>query len=393
VRVRFNKALYAIVFIAFIRSISGCSDEPVPLADDAQAHRGLAALLGSGGEAGFEEALSPREFSFPADHGPHPGFRNEWWYLSGNLDSADGRRFGYELTLFRFRLAPDAVVESAPDWASRQVFVGHFALTDVAEGRFHVAERYARGAAGLAGAGGSPLKIWLYDWSIRQRRTAPGNGWQLTAADGNAASGGISLALTLTPEKDPVPHGDRGLSRKSREPGNASYYYSVPRLRTSGNLRIGKDSHEVEGQSWLDREWSSSALGAEQQGWDWFSLQLSDGSDLMFYQLRTRQGARDPHSAGTWMAEDEPPAHLASDDVQLEVLDYWDSPAGGRYPIDWRLIVPAEHLDLRIRPVLENQELDTWVRYWEGAVDVSGTRGATRVSGRGYVELTGYDEP
>jgi predicted secreted hydrolase len=262
-------------------------------------------------------------------------------------------------------------------------------VTDVSAGRFHASERWSRGAAGLAGADSDGSKVWLYDWTIR-RRASPsaaetGSTWQIRAKDGD-----VALALSLTALKSPVLNGDRGLSQKSAGEGNASWYYSMPRLRTSGRLQLDGQSHDVLGQSWLDREWSSNALGADQEGWDWFSLQLSDGSDLMFYQLRGRDGRPDLHSAGTFMPASGDTAHLPADAVSIEVLDYWDSPAGGRYPIEWRLVAPGQHLKLHVRPVLKSQELSTWVRYWEGAVDVSGTRGAGKISGRGYVEMTGY---
>ena len=185
-------------------------------------------------------------------------------------------------------------------------------------------------------------------------------------------------------------NGDDGLSQKSAEPGNASYYYSITRWQTTGSLRIGDDEFRVSGLSWLDREWSSSALGADQLGWDWFALQLSDGSDLMFYNLRKLDGSQDEHSAGTWTNADGKSTHLGRDDVEITVTDTWESPEGGVYPSAWTLRAPGQGLDLRIRPVMADQELFTTVRYWEGAVDVQGERDGKPVTGRGYVELTGY---
>ena len=191
-------------------------------------------------------------------------------------------------------------------------------------------------------------------------------------------------------QKGPVLNGIDGLSQKSAEPGNASYYYSITRWQTEGQLRIGDRQFTVSGLSWLDREWSSSALAADQKGWDWFALQLSDGSELMFYNLRKTDGSQDIHSAGTWVAADGSSRHLQRDEVSLRVLDQWSSPKGGVYPSRWELAVPGEALSLVVEPVLDDQELFTTVRYWEGAVDVRGTRDGARVSGRGYVELTGY---
>lgn len=374
------------VFTLGILCNAGCEQRPdVPSA--APDTPDLSALLGSARDGAYRQALEPRTFEFPRDHGPHDGYRNEWWYLTGHLDAANGRRFGYELTLFRFALSPDPPPAQSSAWATNSIHVGHFAITDVEHGTFHVAERQARAAAGLAGAERDPVRVWLYDWSIQLRPGSGGsaNRWRISAVDG-----ANRLDLSLVPARAPVLQGDDGRSQKSAEPGNASYYYSIPRLTSTGTLEIDGARYDVSGTSWLDREWSSSALADDQAGWDWFSLQLADGADLMYYQLRNKDGSPDPYSAGTLMPAGDAPVPLARDDVELTVLAHWDSPAGGRYPIEWRLAVPQAALDLHIRPVLQNQELDTWVRYWEGAVDVSGTRGNTPLNGRGYVEMTGY---
>jgi predicted secreted hydrolase len=328
-------------------------------------------------------ATERREFSFPDDHGPHPDYRNEWWYLTGNLDGAAGRRFGFELTIFRFSLTPGRVADEDSAWATNQVYIGHFALTDVATGKFHVFERYSRGAAGLAGAIARPLRIWLDDWSV----SAAGADfpWRLQAADGS-----LAMDLELSPLKPIVLNGDGGLSRKSAERGNASYYYSVPRLEATGTLRLDDEVIPVAGRAWLDREWGSSALSREQAGWDWFALQLSDGSDLMVYRLRRLDGSVDEHSSGTWIDSTGSATRLVRDDVDIVETAYWESTKGGRYPAGWRISVPGQGLSVDVEPVLDDQELVTNVRYWEGAVDVSGRRNDQPVSGRGYVELTGY---
>lgn len=345
----------------------------------------LAGLLGAYEVADFPKADTPREFVFPADHGPHPRFRNEWWYLTGNLDDTAGQRIGYEVTFFRFALSPEPP-DSVSDWSTNQVYIAHLAISAISSERFFFAERMSRGAQGLAGAQGAPVRVWLDDWALKHRPAGTSNAnWQLAAGDTE-----IGLDLRLEPLREPLLQGRDGLSQKSAEPGNASYYYSVPRLQTAGTVRIGDDEHTVQGLSWLDREWSSSALGPRQAGWDWFALQLDDGSDLMYYQLRLQDGGRDEYSAGTLATAEGEVRRLARDDVDIAVLDYWDSPRGGRYPHEWRLKVPREELDLQIVPAMADQELATFVRYWEGAVDVSGTRGGERVTGRGYVELTGY---
>jgi predicted secreted hydrolase len=345
----------------------------------------LSALLRAENNAGFELATRPRSFEFPRDHGPHPGFRNEWWYVTGNLDAHDGRRFGFELTFFRFALTPVAP-ESNSAWRSKQVFIAHFAVTDVDGGNFYVAERFSRGALGLAGAEAEPFRVWIDDWEIAaadnlKRREH----WQLEASGDDFA-----LSLQLVAEKSPVLNGDNGLSQKSAHVGNASYYYSISRWQTDGHLRLGKDEIKVSGLSWLDREWSSSALAADQQGWDWFALQLSDGSELMFYNLRKADGTRDVHSGGTWVAANGQSRHLDSNEVSILATSEWQSPEGGTYPSGWDIHAPGLGLSLTVAPVLDDQELFTTVRYWEGAVDVTGTRNGAEVIGRGYVELTGY---
>ena len=359
---------------------------------------GLIALPGAGGSArlsellsdqgleGYAQAIDARDFVFPQDHGPHPGFRNEWWYITGNLDGEDGRRFGFELTIFRFSLTPPDSASSADEsaWRSNQVYIGHFAITDGGERQFHVAHRYSRGSVGLAGAQADPFHVWLDNWNIQAAEGISKN-WQLHASDDD-----VALDLILEPLKAPVLNGIDGLSQKAATSGNASYYYSITRLQTAGTIRINDEEFTVSGMSWLDREWGSSALSREQEGWDWYALQLSNGSDLMFYNLRRNDGSQDVHSAGTLTLADGQSVYLSRDDLIIEVLDTWQSPRGGRYPIAWRIEIPQYKLRLTVDPVLDAQELVTTVRYWEGAVDVSGEQDGALVTGRGYVELTGY---
>lgn len=366
---------------------SATAGEPPP---DRSGSPRLSALLGSA-DPGYARALEPRKFSFPADHGPHPDYRNEWWYVTGNLDATTGERFGFELTIFRFALAPaterPAAADAPSEWRTRQVYVGHFAVTDAAGRRFLSSETFARGALGLAGATAEPFRVWVEDWWLKAFPSSaqPDDKWLLHADSGKAA-----LTVTLEPLKPPVLQGEAGLSRKSSEPGNASYYYSLTRLATDGTLSIGNDVYDVTGLSWLDREWGSSALSDEQAGWDWFALQLEDGSELMYYQLRRHDGGVDPMSAGTYVPAEGDPVHLGHGDLVLAVRSHWDSPRGGRYPAGWSLTVPKLELAVQAGPILAEQELDASVRYWEGAVDVAGRRGNEPVSGRGYVELTGY---
>ncbi|GFO63326.1 carotenoid 1,2-hydratase [Geomonas paludis] len=338
--------------------------------------------LGGAAAPGYLRADKPRRFSFPADHGPHPGFRNEWWYFTGNLHAADGRRFGYQLTFFKTALTPVAVTRASA-WGTNEVYMAHFAVTDVAGRKYRFAERFSRAALGLAGAGGDPLAVRLEDWSALQTSPRPW-GVRLTAAEPDFA-----VDFDLVSVKPEVLNGAGGLSRKGATPGNASYYYSIPRLATSGTLRLGTERFAVSGLSWLDREWSTSALEPDQVGWDWFALHLDDGRDLMFYQLRRRDGSSDPFSGGTLVAADGSSRNLSRDEVQLEVVSWWQSPASGvRYPSVWRLRIPTQGLALEVVPWLAEQELLTAFRYWEGAVAVRGLDGSP--GGSGYLEMTGY---
>jgi len=331
---------------------------------------------------GFELVTQPRSFSFPEDHGEHPGFRNEWWYFTGNLTTKSQRRFGFQLVFFHNALAPGVAVGSSP-WRSNQGWMAHFALTDVQTEEFHAFERLSRGSMGLAGVERVPLKVWLDQWSATWR---DGSWWL------SASQAGVGIELELKELRRPVLQGDAGLSQKSSALGNASYYYSIPRLQVSGEVVLAGQQYPVAGDAWLDREWSTSALDERHVGWDWFALQLSDGSELMFYRLRLKGGEIDPHSAGSWLQADGRLIRLGLADIQLEEVGSWQSPKGGNYPLYWRLVIPAHGLELEVSPLIEDQELDLLLRYWEGAVEVVGRRAGENIQGRGYLELTGYAE-
>ncbi len=341
----------------------------------------VADALSAASDSGYARALEPRPFSFPADHGPHPEFRTEWWYYTGNLETAEGRRFGFQLTFFRSALASTMPARESA-WATRQAWMAHFTVTDVQNGTFRSFERWGRGALGLAGAQAEPFRVWLKDWA------AAGDPMHLRASGED-----VEIDLTLQQGKPPVLQGDRGLSRKGPEPGNASYYYSLPRMPAAGTVRIGNGRFAVNGLAWMDREWSTSSLSRDQVGWDWFSLQLADGRDLMLYRLRKKGGATDPLSSGTLIGPTGESRPLHAADFEIEDLGEWRSPrSGARYPARWRLRVPSAGLDLTVRPVLADQELSVSFLYWEGAVDVEGTDSRQTAKGRGYVELTGYTD-
>jgi predicted secreted hydrolase len=333
---------------------------------------------------GYLRVEGPTALEFPADHGPHLDYQTEWWYYTGNLVGDEGQHIGYQLTFFRRALAPPSLrTERESAWAADQVYMAHFALTDVA-GRSHQAfERFARGAAGLAGAQAAPYQVWLEDWRVEEE--APG------VTRMRAAQEGLALDLMLVDRKGPILHGNRGYSPKGPMPGNASYYYSLTRLETSGTVQVGDASYQVSGLSWMDHEWSTSGLAADQVGWDWFSVQLDDGSELMVFQLRKADGNIDPFSSGTYIAADGSTRHLARDAFEIRVEDTWPSPhTGAIYPARWTVTVPAVDLVLEIEPHLAGQELTVSYAYWEGAVRIEGERAGQAVRGNGYVEMTGY---
>lgn len=343
----------------------------------------LAKILGGEYPEGFARAEKVRAFSFPEDHGPHTSYRSEWWYFTGNLEDEKGRLFGYELTIFRFALTPE-VSKRQSKWAINQTYMGHFALSDIDNKKFHAFERFSRGALGLAGAESSPFRVWVEDWSAVEK--SPGSSrWKLRAKEE-----GVEIDLDLLPERPVVLQGERGLSRKSGDKGNASYYYSIPRFATAGTIEIDGKRWRVEGLSWLDREWSTSALAPDQAGWDWFALQLDNGYDLMFYRLRRRDGSDDPFSAGALIDPEGKKIPLTLGDLSIKELASWESPRGGTYPAKWQITIKAADIVLDIEPLMADQELDLSIRYWEGAVDVTGKHGGEEVTGKGYVELAGY---
>jgi predicted secreted hydrolase len=349
----------------------------------------LTALLAAGAASAeigdFQAARPGRVFHFPRDHGAHPDFKTEWWYYTGHLKSKEGQTFGYQLTFFRVGLRkPDPQARSA--WRADTVYFAHLAVTDPNREAFAFREVAQRGAMGLSGAAPDRLEVWIDDWRVE-------------SIDGEhhlrAAKEGIGLDLTLVPLKPPVLHGEGGYSRKSATTEAASYYYSITRLATRGKLTLGKRTLEVTGTSWFDREFSSSQLAPEQVGWEWFSLQLSDGLDLMLYVMRLKDGSIDRASAGTLVDPQGQARHLTLADFQIKATETWTSPhSGATYPSGWRINLPGADYTLTLEPTLADQELRPGGRspiiYWEGQVNVRGTRNQQKVTGQGYVELTGY---
>ena len=366
--------------------------EPDRRGEGSKTTQSVVGALSGGQDEGFRKALVPVAFRFPPDHGAHPDFKTEWWYFTGNLRAADGRGFGYQLTLFRVAVSPKPP-NSPSAWATNQTYMAHFAVTDVGGNGFYHDERFARGALGLAGVVTQPFTAWLEDWRISEDT----GGSTRSDCEGcldlhvSAANDEAAITLWLTSTKPAVPHGDGGLSQKSAAAGNASYYYSLTRLATRGRVRIGDQTHSVTGQSWFDHEWSTSALESNQAGWDWFSLQLSEQSELMLFRLRARDAGAADFVSGSYVTPDGRVSRLREHDFSIDVLASWISPATGVvYPGRWRIQIPKQHLLLDVAPWIPAQEINVTFRYWEGAVRVAGRQGSRELTGNGYVELTGY---
>ena len=360
-----------------------------PQAKDRPDRLSIAQSVLSEESSGHAKALGPRPLKFTDDHGPHPAFRSEWWYFTGNLEANDKRQFGYQFTIFR-QSTSATEIESASDWKTNQVYMGHVALTDVESGQFRSEERFSRAALGLAGGQDEPFKVWVENWATSGRSSTACRGCLDIEIRVNATA--FSFVLELKSEKPVVLHGDRGFSRKGDAPGNASHYYSLTRLATRGTVVMEGLSHQVSGSSWMDHEWSTSSLDADTAGWDWISLQLDDNREIMYYRLRGRDGGSRPASEGTFVDQAGVATRLHQQDVNFAPLRHWVSPDSGiRYPVEWKFEIPGRSLTLELTPLLDNQErLETFL-YWEGAIIAHGSENGKPISGRGYLELVGYE--
>lgn len=346
----------------------------------------VSSAMGSADTTGFEKAIKERKFIFPDDNGAHPTFRTEWWYFTGNLTSKEGKRFGYQFTIFRNAISP-VNADTSSSWRSNQIYMGHFAVTDIDRDKFYYFERFSRDGNNLAGAETKPFRVWIEDWNITE--TGAGK-YEFPIVRITAKEKDVSLDLELVPTKPIVLQGQNGLSQKSMEAGNASYYYSATRIETKGTINIEGKDNTVEGSSWLDREWSTSALAEYQKGWDWFSLQLDNNIELMFYQLRNKDGSVDETSKGSIVFPDGKKENIRADDVELKVTGEWKNADGKLYPSGWTMKIPSRNISLTIRPAIKNQELNLSIKYWEGSVIIEGTFEGNNIAGRGYIELTGY---
>ena len=352
------------------------------------AHIAVAFLLLQPLAAQYRTASPGYRYEFPRDYFNHPDFQTEWWYCTGNLKSAGGRRFGFELTFFRQALSRDPAKSGA--WDVKDLYLAHLALSDLDGGKFFHSERTNRSGPGIADANESLGRIWNGNWQIQ---------WQGSDQELRAVDERFQLRLTLHPGKLPVIHGERGVSQKAEAPGRASHYVSVTRLATSGTIDLGSKKFEVNGTSWMDHEFFTRQLESNQTGWDWLSLQLEDHTEVMLFRIRRKDGSIDPYSAGTYVDAEGKATHLRSGDFKLRPAgEKWTSPlTGTEYPIHWNIVIPKLGIELEAKTPLESQELTGKTRlapnYWEGAIVLNGRRNSQTLNGAGYLEMTGYDRP
>jgi predicted secreted hydrolase len=322
----------------------------------------------------YREALPGYVYHFPADYFEHPDFRTEWWYYTGNLVDASGHRFGFELVFFR---QGEHRGESANPsvWRMDDAYLAHAALTDIDGKQFHYSERINRAGPGIAGASAAQSAVWNGNWRVN---------WNGTRQSLTALTDDFQFQLQAEPLKPLIINGIDGVSQKAEGAGNASHYISFPRLSVTGRLRTSGENHEVHGLAWMDHEWFTNQLDSAERGWDWFSVQLEDNTELMLFDLRRNDGTIDRHSSGTFVDAKGNAHHLTAAEFQLQPLAYW-----GKYPVKWRIEVPSLKLKLECQAALQNQELATNdTKYWEGAVTYTGSK-----KGSGYLEMTGYDKP
>ncbi|HUL14934.1 MAG TPA: lipocalin-like domain-containing protein [Terriglobales bacterium] len=346
----------------------------------------LVLFIAPAGEAQYKEALPGYHYEFPRDYFDHPEYQTEWWYTTGNVKTADGRRFGFELTFFREGVSRDAAKTNA--WDVRDLYLAHLALSDLDGGKFHHTERLNRAGPGIAGASEKEGRVWNGNWKIA---------WKGGEQELDAVSEEFSLHFKLRPEKAPVIEGVNGVSQKAEGAGRASHYISLTRLDTKGEITLHGKEFSVSGLAWMDHEFFTHQLEANQIGWDWMSIQLQDKTELMLFRIRGKDGTIGRFSAGTFVEASGRTEHLSASDFQMEPAGRtWTSPAtGATYPMEWKLSVPKLGVELSVTTPLASQEMtgtsSVAPNYWEGAIELNGTKGAERIAGVGYLEMTGYD--
>jgi len=338
--------------------------------------------------AQYKTAVPGYRYEFPRDHFSHPDFQTEWWYYTGNVVADDGHHFGFELTFFRQAVSRDATKKNV--WDIQDLYLAHLALSDLNGSRFLHAERVNRQGPGIAGVDFNQHRIWNGNWQVL---------WKGEDQELQGFADQFSLQFSLHPEKPLVIHGVDGISQKSQGDGRASHYISFTRLATSGNIVLAGKLFRVSGTSWMDHEFFTQQLDVDQGGWDWFSLQLEDKTELMLFRIRRKDGSVDPYSAGTYVDAQGKSQHLTRADFTLTPLQHaWTSPVtSATYPTEWNIGIPKLGIELSARTVLDSQELSGVSKlspnYWEGAISLTGNRGAIKLAGVGYLEMTGYDHP
>ncbi|MBN2809432.1 MAG: carotenoid 1,2-hydratase [Deltaproteobacteria bacterium] len=340
----------------------------------------------------WEKALAPYPFHFPADHGSHPQYQTEWWYLTGRLTTPQNRHFGYQFTIFRQGLIEKPDPAAASPWQVRDLYILHCALSDIDSGKFYQHQDISRAGPELAGARQDGMQTWVKGSRLVWDESAK-------VLQLKVASPEYQIELELKPSYPPILHGNRGLSAKGSLPGQASHYYSWPRLQGRGELRLREETFPVTSLSWLDREFATNQLGQNQAGWDWFALHFDDGQALMLYRMRLKNGGQDDTSSGTWIFADGSSRHLTNKDFTLQPKKPWRSPqSGAEYPLNWQITLQQpQPLTFAVSALLDSQEMrtgaTTLANYWEGAVTVNGRRlEGSPISGHGYLEMTGYDQ-
>jgi predicted secreted hydrolase len=338
--------------------------------------------------AQYQTALPGYRYEFPKDHFNHPDYQTEWWYFTGNLTAADGHRFGFELTFFRQGIDRDP--KNSATWDVQDIYLAHLALSDIDGNEFYHTERMNRAGPGIAGVDALQQKIWNGNWNVF---------WTGTDMQLNAVDRRFTFSLSLHPEKPPVIQGENGVSQKAEGPGKASHYISYTRLKTSGTIEMNQKKFQVAGLTWMDHEFFTHQLEANQMGWDWLSIQLGDNSEIMLYQIRRKGGSVDPFSSGMYIDAHgkSTPLH-AADFVLKPDGETWKSPVtSATYPIQWKIAIPKFGIELESRTVLKSQEISGQTKiapnYWEGAIHLAGHKDAAKLDGVGYLEMTGYDRP
>lgn len=367
--------------------ILGCDRVPAPETID------IVKAMSQGESLCYARADQPRPIEFPRDLGPHPRFRTEWWYYTGNLTDSSGRPFGFQLTFFRNAL-DCSEPRGTSAWRFRQLYFAHFALTDIQSQSFYSAQRMNRGSLGLAGAQSEPYRVWIDDWSASGRPLEPVvlQARDKIPAKGQSRQRHVAIHLSLARTKPAVLQGQDGWSRKGPGPWDASYYYSFPGMEARGRIFLDQEEFQVNGRVWFDHEWSTSALGKNVRGWDWFGLHLTSGPlagiDLMVCQVRGEDGRPNGYGYGSICERNGDWTVLTQDQFSIRPRSFWTSPSSGKtYPAKWAITIPGRGMAFEVRTRVPDQEHAHAFSYYEGAVQVTGQNG----SGSGYVEMTGYD--